>query len=75
MFDDLIKEIEHMSEQSISVSIESDEKGYIDKQCHSEKCEFLFKVNEEDWTNIFKDEACFLPFMPLRGSCRSMVYY
>ena len=61
MFEDLIKEIERMNEQSVSVPIESDEKGYTDKQCPDEDCEFIFKVNEEDWTNIFKDEAVWCP--------------
>lgn len=59
MFEDLTKALERM--KSVSVPIESDEKGYIDKQCPSEECEFLFKVNEEDWTYIFKDEAVWCP--------------
>jgi len=62
MFEDLIKEMERMNGQSVSVEIESDEKGYIDKQCPNEECEFIFKVNEEDWVNIFKDEAVWCPF-------------
>lgn len=61
MFEDLIKEMEQMNRQSVSVPIESDEKGYIDKQCPDEDCEFIFKVHEEDWTNIFKDEAVWCP--------------
>ncbi|MEE9555452.1 MAG: hypothetical protein V3W18_14295 [candidate division Zixibacteria bacterium] len=61
MFEDLINEIKRMNGRSISVPIESDEKGYIDKQCPSEECEFLFKVNDEDWGNIFKDEAVWCP--------------
>jgi len=61
MFEDLIKELERMNGQSVSVPIESDEKGYIDKQCPNEDCEFIFKVNEEDWKNIFKDEAVWCP--------------
>lgn len=61
MFEDLIKEMKRMNGQSVSVPIESDEKGYIDKQCPSEECEFIFKVNEEDWANIFKDEAVWCP--------------
>jgi len=61
MFEDLIKEIERMNGQSVSVPIESDEKGYIDKQCPNEDCEFIFKVNKEDWANIFKDEAVWCP--------------
>ncbi len=62
MFEDLIKEMERMNGQPVSVAILSDEKGYIDKQCPNEECEFIFKVNEEDWANIFKDEAVWCPF-------------
>jgi len=61
MFEDLIKEMERMNEQSVSVPIDSDEKGYIDKQCPSVDCEFVFKVNSDDWSNIFKDEAVWCP--------------
>ena len=61
MFEDLIKEMERLNGQSLSVPIDSDEKGYTDKQCPSTECEFIFKVNEEDWKNIFKDEAVWCP--------------
>ncbi len=61
MFEELIKEMGRMNNQSVSVPIESDENGYIDKQCPSEECEFIFKVNEEDWGNIFKDEVVWCP--------------
>lgn len=61
MFEDLIKEMERMDGQSVSVPIETDENGYIDKQCPDEECEFIYKVNEEDWANIFKDEAVWCP--------------
>ena len=61
MFKDLIKEFKRLDGQLISVPIECDEKGYVDKQCPSEECEFLFKVYEEDWRNIFKDEAVWCP--------------
>ena len=43
MFEDLIKEMERMNGQSVSVAILSDEKGYIDKQCPNEECEFILK--------------------------------
>lgn len=62
MFEDLIKEMQRINGISVSVAIESDEKGYIDKQCPNEDCEFIFKVNEEDWVNIFEDEAVWCPF-------------
>lgn len=61
MFEDLIKQLQALNGRSISVPIETDEKGYIDKQCPSEQCEFLFKVNKEDWSNLFKDEAVWCP--------------
>lgn len=61
MFENLMKEIKQIDGSSLSVSIESDEKGYIDKQCPSKDCEFLFKVNCEDWSNIFKDQAVWCP--------------
>lgn len=61
MFKDLIKELERMDGQSISIPINSDEHGYIDRQCPSEECEFLFKANEEDWSEIYKDEAVWCP--------------
>ena len=61
MFEDLIKEMNRMNGQSVSVEIESDDKGYIDKQCPNEDCEFIFKVNIDDWANIFKDEAVWCP--------------
>lgn len=51
-----------MNDQQVLVHIESDEKGYLDKQCPSENCEFIFKVNEEDWVNIIQDEAVWCPF-------------
>lgn len=61
MFEDLINEMKRMNGQSVSVEIETDEKGYIDKQCPNDDCEFIFKVNEDDWGNIFKDEAVWCP--------------
>jgi len=62
MFEDLINEMNRLDGQSVSIKIEADEKGYIDKQCPSEDCEFVFKVNEEDWSNILRDEAVWCPF-------------
>jgi predicted RNA-binding Zn-ribbon protein involved in translation (DUF1610 family) len=62
MFDDLIKELKSLErQQTISIPINTDEKGYIDKQCPAENCEFIFKVNEEDWKNILRDEAVWCP--------------
>lgn len=61
MFEDLIKKLQNMNNQQISIPIEADEKGYVDKECPSKQCEFLFKVNQEDWKNLFKDEKVWCP--------------
>ncbi|VAM33359.1 Uncharacterised protein [Enterobacter hormaechei] len=63
MFKNLIKELERMNEMSVSVGIETDENGYIDKQCPNQNCEFIFKVNKDDWVNIFKDELTCSPLI------------
>lgn len=59
MFEDVLKKLNSL--KSISIPLEADEKGYVDKQCPSADCEFLFKVHAGDWTNIFKDEAVWCP--------------
>lgn len=61
MFEDLIREMERLNRQSVPIPIECDENGFLDKQCPSEDCEFLFKVYGEDWANIVKDEAVWCP--------------
>tara|TARA_R110001583_G_scaffold152416_2_gene304283 strand:- start:29550 stop:30575 length:1026 start_codon:yes stop_codon:yes gene_type:complete len=61
LFDDLIRGIERLSNEGVDVPVQTDEKGYIDKQCPAENCEFIFKVNKEDWSQIFKDEAVWCP--------------
>jgi len=62
MFEDLENVFGNI--KTVSIPIETDEFGFIDKQCPQEECEFLFKVNAEDWKNIFRDEAVWCP------SCR-----
>lgn len=61
MFEEMIKTLNRLESGAISIPIETDEKGYIDKQCPAEGCEFLFKVDEEDWRDCFKDEAVWCP--------------
>lgn len=61
MFEDVIRSLNKLKKQTISIPIETDEKGYVDKQCPSKDCEFLFKVHQDDWANIFKDEAVWCP--------------
>lgn len=63
MFEDLLKTLKKLEQTTeVSIPIEADEKGYIDKQCPSEDCEFIFKINQDDWANIVKDEAVWCPF-------------
>ena len=58
----MIKELKKLeSVKTISIPVTPDEKGYFDKECPRDECRFVFKVNEEDWANIFKDEAVFCP--------------
>ncbi len=61
MFDKLLKELKNLDVMKISIPIETDENGFSDRECPDQDCMFLFKVNEEDWTNNFKDEAVFCP--------------
>lgn len=61
MFDDLIKELKKLEKNSLSIPIVPDEEGFIDKECPAKDCLFLFKVNEEDWKNIFSDEVVYCP--------------
>ena len=60
MFEDVLNELKKMHE--VSTEIDVDSNGYIDKQCPSEPCEFLFKVYESDWIDKFQDEAVWCPF-------------
>jgi len=69
MFDELIKTLENLNGMrlSVPVSVEPDKNGYIDRQCQAIECEFLFKVHEEDWRNIVRDEAVWCPFCGHEG--------
>lgn len=50
-----------MSDISIPVEFTSDEKGYYDRQCPNDKCEFVFKIYMEDWKDKISDEQVFCP--------------
>ena len=63
MFKDLQKALKRLEQtKHVSIPIDPDEKGIIDKQCPSEECEFLFKVHQDDWANTVKSEAVWCPF-------------
>jgi uncharacterized Zn finger protein (UPF0148 family) len=62
MFDKTLRELERMKRGiSVSVPIDSDEKGYVDKECPNSECLYVFKTNQEDWKDLFRDEAVFCP--------------
>lgn len=62
MFQNLQRELQALQRtKAISIPLDADEKGYLDKECPVPGCEFLFKVNKEDWLNICRDEAIWCP--------------
>jgi uncharacterized Zn finger protein (UPF0148 family) len=61
MFENLLRELRALDGQQVTVSINADEKGYVDKECPATNCEFLFKINEQDWKHICRDEAVWCP--------------
>ena len=61
MFDDLIKQFKKLESTGVSVPVQMDSEGYFDRECPSEVCLFQFKIFQEDWTNLCKDEAIHCP--------------
>ncbi len=41
----------------VPMTFQSDEKGYLDRQCPNENCEYVFKVNIDDWKEKITDEG------------------
>lgn len=64
MFEDLLKSLQQLDGMKVSVPVvvEADADGFVDRQCPATECEFLFKVQEEDWRDIVTDEAVWCPF-------------
>lgn len=50
-----------MSGINIPVEFTPDEKGYFDRQCPNEKCEYIFKIFMKDWKENVSDEKVFCP--------------
>lgn len=61
MFEDLIKQFKNLESTGVSVPIQMDADGYFDRECPNEGCLFQFKIFNEDWTNLCKDEAIHCP--------------
>jgi hypothetical protein len=62
------KEIESNSGQEIKII--PDANGMIDRQCPNEECKSFFKVNQEDWTNLVKDEKAYCPFCKFESKAK-----
>jgi hypothetical protein len=64
MFDELKRALRKLDGTSLSVpvSIVADSDGHYDRQCPASECEFLFKVHEEYWRTIVRDEGVWCPF-------------
>lgn len=62
MFEKLLKELDKLQrEGQVSVTINADDKGYLDKECPNEECLYKFKVYEQDWISKVSDEVVFCP--------------
>ncbi|WP_455539118.1 hypothetical protein [Terrisporobacter sp.] len=46
---------------NIPITIKSDKKGYLDRQCPNEECLYNFKINMEDWENKVSDDEVHCP--------------
>ena len=58
MFRNTLRMLEQLNgTMTYKMDVLPDEDGYYDKECPNEKCLSKFKVNAEDWKNLFSDEA------------------
>jgi hypothetical protein len=63
MFEDVLRELRKMeSGAKITINLELDDKGYLDRRCSSVECGALFKVMFEDWKDIVQDNVVYCPF-------------
>jgi uncharacterized Zn finger protein (UPF0148 family) len=62
MFERLLKELDALKRaKQISIPIEPDKDGYLDKECPNEGCAFQFKVESDDWRKLFTEEKVYCP--------------
>lgn len=62
MFDDIIKELNKVSNFTYSMPILSDKDGYMDKECKNKECGKKFKVFSQDWNALNKNSETYCPF-------------
>ena len=62
MFERLIRELKELEQtKHISIPIETDKDGYLDKECPNQDCLFQFKVDVCDWDKLFNKEKVYCP--------------
>ncbi len=62
MFDDVLRKLRQLEHGTqISIELELDDKGYLDRKCPSHDCGTTFKVMFADWRDIVRDEEVFCP--------------
>ena len=62
MFDDVLRKIKQLERGvQVSIQLELDDNGYLDRVCPSDECRTHFKVMFDDWRNIVRDEEVFCP--------------
>jgi hypothetical protein len=62
VFKNLLTELERLDREKISIPIQADERGYLDRECPADVCKLAFKVSIDDWERLFRDEEVFCPF-------------
>ncbi|OLP15942.1 hypothetical protein BST81_23750 [Leptolyngbya sp. 'hensonii'] len=62
MFDDVIRKLKRLEHGvQVSIQLELDDNGYLDRVCPSNECKTHFKVFFQDWRDIVRDEEVFCP--------------
>lgn len=62
MFDDVLRKLRQLEHGTkVSIRLELDDKGYLDRKCPSDDCGITFKVMFEDWRDIVRDKEVFCP--------------
>ena len=62
MFDDVLRELRKLERGvQVSIDLEVDDNGYLDRLCPSDECGTHFKVMFEDWRDIVRDEIVYCP--------------
>ena len=62
MFENLLKTLTKLAEtESISIPLEADSKGYLDKECPNEDCLFHFKIKDSSWVGLANDAIITCP--------------